>query len=369
MYYIGLMSGTSMDAVDAALVEFGKKTTLKFYNEYPLEISVKNQICQINEKSNLVDVAMLDNKLGYIFADAANDLVKKADINSNQVAAIGSHGQTILHVPTIAEKTSIQISDPNIICAKTGITVVADFRRMDMAFGGQGAPLASAFHEYQFKNNNKSTVILNIGGFANITLLPCNKNEIIGFDTGPGNTLLDCWIKQNKNKEYDKNGLWANSGKEDNELLQQLLKDDYFSSPIPKSTGREYFNLEWLKINLKKFNKELSAENIQATLLKLSGVTITNAIKKYAAGFSEVIVCGGGTYNLLLMKTIEDLLVDFKVTTTSDYGLSPDCIEAVAFGWLAKKRLENKPANIPSVTGANKNVILGGVYSPTKQEN
>ena len=369
MYYIGLMSGTSMDAIDVALIEFDKKAILKFYRQHPLESSLKNQVRLINEKSSLVDVVKLDSKLGYVFANAVNELLKETHTSPNEIIAIGSHGQTVLHAPTITNKTSIQISDPNIICAETGITVVADFRRMDMAFGGQGAPLASAFHEYQFKNNNKSTVILNIGGFANITLLPCDKNEIVGFDTGPGNTLLDCWIKRNKNKEYDKDGLWASSGKEDNELLQQLLKDDYFSSPIPKSTGREYFNLEWLKINLKKLNKELSAENIQATLLKLSGVTITNAIKKYAAGFSEVIVCGGGAYNLLLMKTIEDLLVDFKVTTTSDYGLSPDCIEAVAFGWLAKKRLENKPANIPSVTGANKNVILGGVYSPTKQEN
>ena len=363
------MSGTSMDAIDVALIEFDKKAILKFYRQHPLESSLKNQVRLINEKSSLVDVVKLDNKLGYVFANAVNKLLKETHTSPNEIIAIGSHGQTVFHAPTITNKTSIQISDPNIICAETGITVVADFRRMDMAFGGQGAPLASAFHEYQFKNKHKSTVILNIGGFANITLLPCDKNEIIGFDTGPGNTLLDCWIKQNKNKEYDKDGLWASSGKEDNELLQQLLEDNYFSSPIPKSTGREYFNIEWLKINLKKLNKELSAENIQATLLKLSGVTITNAIKKYAAGFSEVIVCGGGTYNLLLMKTIKDLLVDFKVTTTSDYGLSPDCIEAVTFGWLAKKRLENKPANIPSVTGANKNVILGGVYSPTKQEN
>ena len=369
MYYIGLMSGTSMDAIDVALIEFDKKAILKFYRQHPLESSLKNKVRFINERSSLIDVVELDSKLGHVFANAVNELLKETHTSPNEIIAIGSHGQTVLHAPTITNKTSIQISDPNIICAETGITVVADFRRMDMAFGGQGAPLASAFHEYQFKNNNKSTVILNIGGFANITLLPCDKNEIIGFDTGPGNTLLDCWIKRNKNKEYDKDSLWASSGKEDNELLQQLLKDDYFSSPIPKSTGKEYFNLEWLKINLKKLNKELSAENIQATLLKLSGVTIANAIKKYATGFSEVIVCGGGAYNLLLMKTIEDLLVDFKVTTTSDYGLSPDCIEAVTFGWLAKKRLENKPANISSVTGANKNVILGGVYSPTKQEN
>ena len=369
MYYIGLMSGTSMDAVDAALVEFDKKAVVRLYKEYPLEASVKKQIRQINEKSNLIDVATLDNKLGYIFADAANDLIKLANINPNQVAAIGSHGQTVLHVPTIKEKTSIQISDPNIICAQTGIVTVADFRRMDMAFGGEGAPLASAFHEYQFKERNKSIAILNIGGFANVTLLPCDKNKIIGFDTGPGNALLDDWIRQNKNIEYDKEGIWANSGKVDSELLELLLKDDYFSLSMPKSTGREYFNLEWLKANLDKLNKELSAETIQATLLKLTAVTITDAIKKYADGMTKVLICGGGVNNLLLIKKIQKLLAGIEVTTTSEYGLPPDCIEAVAFAWLAKKRLDNKSTNVPDVTGANRNTLLGGVYAPNKEKN
>ncbi len=368
MYHIGLISGTSMDAVDTALVEFNEKANLKFYNEYPIESSLKDEIRQINEKSNLIDVATLDNKLGHIFANAANDIIKKANIDANQIAAIGSHGQTILHAPTITEKTSIQISDPNIISAETGITTVADFRRMDMAYGGQGAPLASSFHEYQFKKNDESIVVLNIGGFANVTLLPCNISEIIGFDTGPGNALLDDWIKKNKNVEYDKDGHWANSGKSDSELLELLLKDDYFSLSMPKSTGREYFNLEWLENNLGKINKELSAETIQATLLKLTIITITDAIKRYSIGFDKVLVCGGGVNNPLLMKGIQELLGTYMdITTTSDFGLPPDCIEAVTFAWLAKKRLENKSVNISTVTGANKNAILGGIYSPNKE--
>jgi len=368
MYYIGLMSGTSMDAVDAALVKFDNKTILKSYNEYPLETSVKNQIRQINEKSNLIDVAILDNKLGYIFADAANDLIKQANINSNQVAAIGSHGQTILHAPTIKNRTSIQISDPNIISAQTGITTVADFRRMDMAYGGQGAPLAGSFHEYQFKENNESVVILNIGGFSNVTFLSYDENKIIGFDTGPGNALLDDWIKENKNMEYDKDGIWANTGKADSELLEVLLKDNYFSLPKPKSTGREYFNLKWLKNNLNKLNKKLAAETVQATLLQLTVITITDAIKQCASRFDKVLVCGGGAKNPLLMKNIQELLSTLtKVTTTSDFGLPPDCIEAVAFAWLAKKRLENKLINISGITGANKNAVLGGIYEPNKE--
>jgi len=357
-----------MDAVDAALVEFNEKAVLKFYNEYPIESSLKNQIRQINEKSNLIDVATLDNKLGYIFANAANDIIKKAKIDANQIEAIGSHGQTILHAPSIAEKTSIQISDPNIISAQTGITTVADFRRMDMAYGGQGAPLASSFHEYQFKKDDESIVILNIGGFANVTLLPCNMSEIIGFDTGPGNALLDDWIRKNKNVDYDKDGHWANTGKSDSELLELLLKDDYFSISIPKSTGREYFNLEWLKNNLDKLSKELSAETIQATLLKLTVITITDAIKRYSSEFDKVLVCGGGVNNPLLMKGIQELLGAYmEVTTTSDFGLPPGCIEAVTFAWLAKKRLENKSVNISTVTGANKNAVLGGIYSPNKE--
>ena len=173
-------------------------------------------------------------------------------------------------------------------------------------------------------------------------MLPCDKNKIIGFDTGPGNALLDDWIRQNKNVEYDKEGIWANSGKVDSKLLELLLKDDYFSLSMPKSTGREYFNLEWLKTNLDKLNKELSAETIQATLLKLTAVTITDAIKKYADGMTKLLICGGGVNNLLLIKKIQKLLAGIEVTTTSKYGLSPDCIEAVTFAWLAKKRLDNK---------------------------
>ena len=365
MYYIGLMSGSSADAIDTAIVEFNKKATLKFYREYPIDNKLKNQIQLINQKS-LADFAALDNQLGHKFADAVNEILKEANIDPNQIIAIGTHGQTVLHSPDAKNGTSIQISDPNVICAKTGITTVSDFRRMDMAFGGQGAPLASAFHEYQFKNDDKSIVILNIGGFANLTLLPSNKNEIIGFDTGPGNTMLDAWIKKNKNYEYDKDGLWAASGKTNSELLKQLLTDSYFSSKIPKSTGREYFNLSWLDANLKKLNKKISNEDIQATLMKLSATTIADAVMKYASKFSEVIICGGGVKNASLIKTIEKLLKDFKITTTSDYGLSPDCIEAVTFAWLAKTRMENQPSNIPTVTGATQKAILGGIYSPIK---
>ena len=363
MYYIGLMSGTSTDAIDAALVEFNGKAQLKFYREYPIENSLRHQIRLINEKSDLGHIADLDHELGHLFANAVNSLLEEANVSADQIKAIGSHGQTILHKPDATHKTSIQISDPNVICAETGITTIADFRRMDMAHGGQGAPLASAFHQYQFQQDSKSIVILNIGGIANITLLPGDGNKVIGFDTGPGNGLLDDWVQLNKNEEYDKDSLWANSGKENSELLEQLLSDNYFTLAAPKSTGRDYFNLEWLKGYLAKHSSEIPVEDIQATLLKLSAITISNAIQENANKYNEVLVCGGGAYNQALMKAIQDLLPDIIVSTTADYGLTPDCIEAVTFAWLAKQRIENKPANLTDVTGANKKVLLGGIYS------
>jgi anhydro-N-acetylmuramic acid kinase len=363
MYYVGLMSGTSMDAIDAALVEFDNKANLKLYREYPIDNSLRHQVRLINEKSDLGHIADLDHELAHLFAKAVNDLLKEANISSDQVNAIGSHGQTILHKPNTTHKTSIQIADPNIICAETDITTVADFRRMDMAFGGQGAPLASAFHQYQFQQDDKSIVILNIGGIANITLLPSDNRNVIGFDTGPGNGLLDDWIQLNKNEEYDKDSLWASSGKENSELLGQLLSDSYFSLTAPKSTGREYFNIDWLKEYLSKNDSDISPEDVQATILKLSATTISNAINDVAKEFDEVLLCGGGAYNPAFLNLLQNLLPEKKVSTTADYGLTPDCIEAVTFAWLAKQRIEKKPSNLISVTGANKQVLLGGIYS------
>lgn len=359
------MSGTSMDAIDTALVEFDKKARLKFYREYPIDNSLKHQIRLINEKSDLGHIVDLDHELGHLFAKAVNDLLSEANISADQVKAIGSHGQTVLHKPDGTHKSSIQIADPNIICAETGITTVADFRRMDMAYGGQGAPLACAFHQYQFQHDKKSFIILNIGGIANITLLDKDVNKIIGFDTGPGNGLLDAWIQENKNEEFDKDCNWALSGKTKDELLKLLLDDQYFSLSPPKSTGREYFNLDWLKSYLNNLNSEISPEDVQATLLRLSVVSICNAIIDVGNKLDEVLLCGGGAFNPVFLGFIQSQLPDVKVTTTEDYGLQPDCIEAVTFAWLAKQRMENKPANIPSVTGANEEVLLGGVYSPS----
>lgn len=362
MYFIGLMSGTSMDAIDAALVKFNTTASLEFYREYPIDNSLRYQIRNINEKTALSHVSEVDNELGYLFAEAVNNLLNEANVNAKDISAIGSHGQTVLHRPESSHPTSIQIGDPNVISNVTGITTVADFRRMDMANGGQGAPLASAFHEYQFQQENKSIVILNIGGMANITLL--SNDDVIGFDTGPGNALLDDWAQKNIGKEYDSNGEWAKQGKPHEKLLELMLTDSYFALASPKSTGREYFNMDWLSSYLERISSDISPEDIQATLLQLSAITISDAIKNSLDSIDEVLACGGGAYNLLLMENLQNLLDDAtSLTTTEKYGLTPDCIEAVTFAWLAKQRIENKPGNLPSVTGANKKVLLGGIYS------
>ncbi len=367
MYYIGLMSGTSMDAVDAALVEFDTKANLIHYCEYPIEQSLRHQVRSINENSTLSQVAELDHQLGHLFANAVNDLLKETNTSPDQIIAIGNHGQTVFHKPEASPDspytTSIQIADPNIICAKTGITTVTDFRRMDIAFAGQGAPLASAFHQYQFQQEDKSLVILNIGGIANITLLPNDDSKVIGFDTGPGNGLLDDWIQLNKAEEYDKDSTWALSGKANPSLLKELLSDKYFSIEPPKSSGRDYFNLCWIKNYLDKLGTNIVAENVQATLLKLTVATISDAINNVASNYHEVLLCGGGAYNPTFSKLLQQSLTNIKVTTTSDYGLTPNCIEAVTFAWLAKQRMENKTANIPDVTGASRKILLGGLYS------
>ena len=362
MYHIGLMSGTSMDAIDAALVDFETKTNLIKYQEYPIEQSLRHQVRSINESSTLAEVAELDHQLGHLFAKAVKSLLKEANIAADKIAAIGSHGQTIFHNPDGKHTNSIQIADPNIICAATGITTVADFRRMDLAFAGQGAPLASAFHQYQFQQENKSLVILNIGGIANITLLPSDGNNVIGFDTGPGNGLLDDWMQLNKSEEFDKDSRWALSGKEIPELLKDLLNDQYFSQVAPKSSGRDYFNLDWLRKYLSKYDSELKAEDVQATLLKLSVISISDAIMNVACDYDEVLLCGGGAYNPVFLTLIQELLPKLKVSTTTDYGFAPNCIEAITFAWLAKQRLENKTGNIPSVTGARSKTLLGAIY-------
>lgn len=360
------MSGTSMDAIDVALARFAGGAYLECYREYPLASSLRRELRDLSEHSPISVVSRLDERLGFLFAEAVRQLLQETGLASRDIVAIGSHGQTILHRPEGPYPASIQIGDPNVICNATGITTVADFRRMDMVNGGQGAPLAGAFHQYQFHRAGRPLIVLNIGGMANLTLLM--GDEATGFDTGPGNALLNDWIQKYKQREYDKDGAWARQGRVNMGLLKTLLSDPYFSLPAPKSTGRDYFNLPWLGRRLDEYAAvsaaAVSAVDTQATLLRLSAVSIANAIKAHARAAAEVLVSGGGAFNRALLGDLQALLPGLKIVTTERYGLGPACVEAVAFAWLARQRMENKPANLPAVTGASRKAMLGGVYAP-----
>lgn len=360
--YIGLMSGTSVDGIDAALVDFsGEKLKLVAFDYQLFTDELKSKIRHIscaNQLLLLSDYGALDCELGYLFANSVNNLLKKSGLPASEIIAVGSHGQTVYHQPNTRFSFSLQIGDPNVIAEKTGISTVADFRRRDMAASGQGAPLAPAFHQAVFANTGKNVTVVNIGGIANITVL--SADNIIAFDTGTGNTLMDYWIKKNRNEDYDKNGDWANTGKLIPQLLAQFKQADYFAAPPPKSTGKEYFSVEWLENHLAKL-AEYSAEDVQATLCYLTAETIKEAIANYAPATEQVLVCGGGAHNAYLMALLES--PHYAISSTEDYGVHPDHVEAIAFAWLARQTINHLAGNLIQVTGATTPVILGGVYS------
>lgn len=369
-YYIGLMSGTSADAVDVVLVDFVEdRLKLLASHSVPLPLELRTKIHLLatpgcNSTQNQIDqLGELDQQLAELFASAINDLLKKSTLNRSTIIAIGSHGQTIRHRPphTSLHPFTIQIGDPNVIAQRTKITTIADFRRRDMAAGGQGAPLVPAFHCALFHNSEVDRVVVNIGGMANITCLPA-IGSATGFDTGPGNVLMDAWILKNHNKNYDTNGDWAASGQVNNELLSQLLKHPFFTILPPKSTGREDFNLEWLESQIQKITPQLSAADIQATITELTTVTISTSIRAFSQNHSEVFVCGGGAYNTHLMNKLQQQLPNSVVASTANLGIAPEWIEAIAFAWLAKQTMNRQKGNLSAVTGAKEEVILGGVY-------
>lgn len=362
--YIGLMSGTSMDGVDAVLVDLHtSQLQLCATHSQFLPSELKTELLAICQPGfdEINRLGVLDRQVGELFADTAIALLKKAGVKAEEVCAIGSHGQTVRHQPHGQHPFTLQIGDPNIIAAKTGITTVADFRRRDMAHGGQGAPLTPAFHNFLFRSTKKDRIILNLGGIANITYLAADKNQpVIGFDTGPANTLLDAWIKKCVDKSFDQNGEWAASGKINNDLLEILLTDIYFQLPPPKSTGREYFNLMWLE---EKIPAKISAEDIQATLCEFTAKSIALAIDQFVTMNScEILVAGGGAQNSYLIERLKSHCKQHELISIEKYGLHPQWIEAVAFAWFAQQTLARKSSNLPSVTGAKDFAVLGGVY-------
>lgn len=359
-YYIGIMSGTSLDAIDVVIAQrstSGFKQIAACAADLPEKLRAQLlQICQ-DKKVDLQTLGEIDHQFALACADAVNRLLAEKQFAASQITAIGSHGQTLFHSPLATFPFSQQIGDANIIAAKTGIACVADFRRMDMAYGGQGAPLVPAFHQALFAKKNEDRVILNIGGIANISLLR-SDSELLGYDTGPGNMLMDAWINRVANKPFDKDAHLAGQGKILPELLTQLLSEPYFAQAAPKSTGREKFNLAWLQTQL---TQPQADADVQRTLLELTALTISEQIKQQSLA-CKVFVCGGGALNPLLMQRLQVLMPAHKINDTSVLDIDPMFVEALAFAWLAEQRIYKMPIALKDVTGASKNAILGGVY-------
>lgn len=362
-YFTGLMSGTSLDAIDVAIIKAdGNSVSLHSHFSQPIPANLRDallSLCAGGNENELALMADCDIRLGREFATATLNAIERAGLAPGDIIATGSHGQTIRHHPQPKPGWTVQIGDPNTIAELTGITTVADFRRRDMAAGGEGAPLVPAFHKAIFSSPEQNRVIVNIGGMANITCLPAN-GSVTGFDTGPGNILLDSWIQARRQHTCDHEGEWAASGSIRQDLLDTLLDDDYFRLPPPKSTGRELFNLGWLQHHLQSF--DIEAADVQATLTELTAVSIAAAIHEYAAGTERVLVCGGGVHNKHLLQRLAAALTDIQVSGTDAIGMDPDWVEAAAFAWLARQTLLHKPGNVAAVTGASHDAVLGGIY-------
>jgi anhydro-N-acetylmuramic acid kinase len=359
------MSGTSVDAIDVALVSFDhEKAKVEGFYEHPIPANIQHEISGLCLPGpNEIDRAgELDQALGELFAQAALSLLEQQGLTSKAIQAIGSHGQTIRHRPKAERPFTLQIGNPSVIAYRTGITTVADFRAKDMAAGGQGAPLVPAFHQDQFYKPHHPRVILNIGGIANISLLNDNPSQhLLGFDTGPGNTLMDYWAQKCLNQPYDHDGDWARGGQVDVELLEILLSHTYFAQNAPKSTGREEFSPRWLEPILSG-HKNLPTKDIQRTLCELTARSIGAAIQQHAKMGSEILLCGGGSKNSLLVERIAALLKGYSLGTTNTAGIDADAVEAAAFAWLAYRTMHSLTGSRGSVTGAKQDLILGGIY-------
>lgn len=359
--YIGLMSGTSLDGIDVALVDFENGAELVAHGHRRLPETLTDillALSQSNAPVSLEQVGRLETLLGEAFAEAVTDFCAEHRLAPASIRAIGSHGQTLRHDPIGEIPYTLQFGDANIIAERTGITTVADFRRRDVAAGGQGAPLVPAFHAALFGSSERDRAVVNIGGIANITLLPAGGG-ITGFDCGPGNGLMDAWCRRHWNIAFDAQGQKAALGQPDDELLERLLLDPWLQLPPPKSTGRDYFQLDWLDYHLQGLH--LAPESVLCTLNRFTARTIADAIRLSGSAWESVFVCGGGVHNALLMRSLQALM-PCPVRSTAVLGVDPDYVEAMAFAWLAKQCLEGRCGNVVDVTGAAGPRILGAVY-------
>lgn len=366
MRLIGLMSGTSADGIDAVLTDIdGARIDLLAHYHRPYDDAMRRALLDMMTaaEADLDRLAALDIELGEQFAAAALELMRQAGVKSHDVGAIGSHGQTVRHRPAGVHPFSLQLGKGAVIAARSGITTVNDFRAADIAAGGHGAPLVPAFHDAAFRQPGKERVIANIGGIANITVLPgSDARPVTGFDTGPGNALLDQWILRHRGATHDAGGAWGAGGAVNPALLEALLAEPYFDSPPPKSTGREQFSLAWLDRILAGFGQAPAPRDVQATLAELTARSLGGAIALHAPAAREVFLCGGGVHNAHLVSALTRNLPGIAVETTTILGIDPDWVEAVAFAWLAHRTLQGLAGNLPAVTGARYRAILGAIH-------
>lgn len=357
--YIGIMSGTSLDGVDAALVDLSQEAPRLVASHYqPYPEPLKQALLALHQPAHdeLHHAQLISGRLAREYADATQALLKKAAVSAAAVQAIGCHGQTVRHRPE--HGYTVQLNNGALLAELTGIHVVCDFRSRDIAAGGQGAPLVPAFHDRVLRHPDTHRVILNIGGIANLTDLAPGKTTT-GFDSGPGNLLLDAWIAKHQGKAYDKDGAWAASGKVIPALLQGLLAEPYFAAEPPKSTGRDLFNLAWLERHL---NGDEAPQDVQATLLALTGDSIASALQQFCPGTREVYLCGGGAHNAALVRHLREALPQRRIEKTEELGIAADWMEAIAFAWLAQQAMHLRPGNLPAVTGARHPCVLGAIY-------
>lgn len=354
------MSGTSLDGVDAVLLEIdGPKCQVKQTHFSPFPAELRQALLDLHHPSDneLEHSSLIANSLSTIYASTILTLLEKAEIKNTDIAAVGCHGQTIRHRPEMG--FTLQIFNPALLAELVGITVVADFRSRDIAAGGQGAPLVPAFHQAVFQHSTLNRAVINIGGIANLTYLPRN-NQVLGFDSGPGNMLMDAWIEKIRGEPFDKNGEWAATGNLIYPLLNTLLAEPYFSQKPPKSTGRDLFSLRWL---MPQLSADYDPADVQRTLLELTAQSIAMAVKSHCVAIDEIYLCGGGAYNLTLTTRLHDLLQPVRIEPSDALGIAVNSVEGAAFAWLAQQTLKNKPGNLPAVTGAKGPRILGAIYA------
>ncbi|TXI50602.1 MAG: anhydro-N-acetylmuramic acid kinase [Lysobacter sp.] len=367
--YLGLISGTSTDGIDTAIVRFGddgRSAELLFGRTYAWPSDLRARLVELGQRGvalTLDDIGELDTRIGRIFADAAAHALRDSGIDRARIAAIGSHGQTLRHRPQGDHPFTMQLGDPNLIAETCGVRVVADFRRRDVAAGGHGAPLLPALHAALLTAPEEQRAVVNLGGIANITLLPPPseaQGEVRGFDTGPANALMDAWCLRHTGAGYDRDGAFALSGRVDTALLSKLLQEPWFSLPAPKSTGRDQFHLGWLERHL---TGQESPPDVQATLLALTARTVADALNAAQPGTARLIACGGGVHNPALMRALAATLPRVTVESSTAHGLDPDLVEAMGFAWLARQTVLGLPGNLPSVSGAKGLRVLGAMYS------